>query len=213
MSDMKIALSVVGISHAEIADRTRRWDQCLSNIQETIIDPFKSVGSVKTYITTYDHQYIQPLLEFFNPEKYLVSDITGSNQLDTYINSLSLLLDEDIDIVVTTRFDILFSKPITDLGMHYDKFNVLFAEDGWTHLNFTCDNLFVFPRRMLYSFITAIKQWKVNKPFPHTSVYGLHGVFREMELLVGCDQVNIVSNKVQRCHNNEYYFLPTVPRN
>lgn len=213
MIKQRIALSVVGISHAKLCGRVRTWDQCLSNMKENIIDPLNSMGELKTYITTYDHEYVQPLMEFYNPVKYNVSPLTGSNQLDTYIKSLSLMVDADVDLVVSTRFDILFKKSIADISFIYDKFNVLFREHGWEHVNFTCDNLFVFPHHMLKPLIKSIEVWKNTKPHPQTSIYGLHGVFHQMKTCVGEDSVNVVSSMNQRCHDNEFYFLPTVPRN
>lgn len=202
---MKIGLSTVGISHPTFGGLIRRCEKCRENTKEMIIKPLLKLGELKTYITTYNHDYINEVMEFYKPTKHSVTSIEGSNQLETYLTSLRLLLAEDIDLVVSTRFDILFKKQLSEIPFNYKKFNTLFMEKGWEKHNFTCDNIFVFPHYMLETVISSLETWKVVKPYPFSSVYGLHGLWHQVKLMAGSSEVHVVLEGDQRILDNNFY--------
>lgn len=207
--NVKIGLSIVGISHDydPFDGKKRRCHECAKNNQEMLIDPLVEEGKLKTYISTYDHKGIDEVVGFYKPTKASIKPIVGTNQLDTYLESLMLLRGEDLDLVVSTRFDILFKKKVSTIGFDYDKFNVLFEESGWKAYEFTDDNIFVFPYSMLNAVISSLENWKRVKPYTGSSVYGLHGLFHQVKLLVGEHNVKIVSHDEQKVDKNHFYRL------
>lgn len=210
MPDLKIGLSTVGISHESFDGKVRRTLECTQNILDNLVDPLRRVGTLKTYVTTYEHEKIDEVLDFYEPTKSLVMPILGSNQIDTYLKSLILLRGEDLDLVVSTRFDILFKRSVTSMGFDYHRFNVLFEESGWKSYEFTDDNIFVFPFSMLNVVISSLERWKMFKPYPNSSVYGLHGLHHQVKLMAGEHSVNVVSLDEQKVHSNHFYRLPHI---
>lgn len=205
---MNIGLSTVGISHPTFGGIIRRCDKCEKNTMEMVVEPLSKIGNLKTYVTTYEHENINRVMSFYNPTRYSLTSIVGSNLIDTYLTSLRLLLGEDIDLVVSTRFDILFKNPLSEIAFNYKKFNTLFMESGWERYNFTCDNLFVFPYSMLELVINSLETWKVVKPGGYGSpIYGLHGLWHQVNLAAGSSEVHVVLREEQRILENKFYQI------
>jgi hypothetical protein len=212
---MKIGISIVGISHLDdnLADsrdivgrrgRVRKYDCCPPNVLDTLIEPLRASGNtVEVYLTTYPHEYMHELLKFYNPKYYFLKDFKTSFMQKTYNESLIQLKNEDLDFIISTRFDILFSQDMSKLSYDYNKMNVLFREKGYGHMNYTCDNFYAFPKKYIDDFANSIIEL-----FQSGERNGMHGTIHQLSKKIGYENINIIDNMDQLGHDNNYYFLP-----
>ena len=214
---MKIAISIVGISHldgdaANSRDRVgrlgrvRKYDCCPPNINEQLINTFKKNNDVSVYLTTYPHVYINELLDMYKPKNYVLKDFGQSFMQQTYAESVRQLQDEDVDFIISTRFDILFSQDMSKLLYDYNKMNVLFKEKGYNHINYTCDNFFAFPKSMIGPFSNSIIELFVSG-----ERNGMHGTVHQLSKHIGYDNIKIIDSEDQLGHDNNYYYLQHSP--
>jgi hypothetical protein len=210
---MKIGVSLVGISHLDyekidLLDGNsriggiRNHDRCLVNIQETVIDSLKRQSEVSVYATTYAHSELNKLIEMYKPKKMCVLDYANSRMQQTYISSLEQLIDEDFDLLISTRFDIRFKRDLDVTNIPMNKVTSLFRERGYS--TYTDDNIFFIPKSLIGSFILAIKTMIDVGGKPN----GMHNAIHYMASLFGEDTVNIYDGESQLGHDNKYYFLP-----
>ena len=209
---MKIGICLTGVSHEDGIRvphgyyRKVNFDCCPLNIIEKIINPLKRDNEVDVYLTTYNHEYILDLFDKYSPKKYQLIPYSNSTMQKTYAQSLQQLNGENLDFVISTRFDILFNKSINDICLDYNKMNVLFNEDGWDHLHYTCDNFFAFPFKFLNLFIQSIHEFeKIDRN-------GLHGTFNHFSNKIGKENTKIIDDIPGNGRKNSYYYLPCVIR-
>lgn len=199
---MKIGLSFTGISHGYGRDFTH----CFPVIQGTVIKPLQKKHDIKTYVTTYSTNMDKLLLDSYKPAKYHFVDAIPNqtaHQVLTYLAGIELLKGEDLDFVISTRFDIHFHKKLSHISFDYSKFNTLFHEKGWRNSNFTTDNLYAFPYSMLDQLIECINDCYNNPARP--GLTDLHHLWYRMSKKVPC---HIVSPDVDELSNyNSFYSL------
>ena len=81
-------------------------------------------------MTTYDMFNAEEVVEAYKPFKYQLISYVNSAEITTYIKSMEMLLDQDVDFIVATRFDILFRSTVIDWDIKYEKFNVTFKDSN-----------------------------------------------------------------------------------
>lgn len=198
----KIGISFVGISYGFGRD----WQHCFHNHKQSIIDPYVQKNNTKIYLTSYTTETTDCIIELYQPTKHSFIDIGQRHQVLTYIRSLEQLREQELDFVISTRFDIHFHKNILEINFHFDKFNALFKENGWWNsMHFTTDNIFAFPYSMLEDFISVLKHLHDNPS--RTGMTDLHQVFYRMQCIVGEDKTNIVSDIDELSNYNSFYSL------
>ena len=202
---MKIGVSLVGISY----DHGRDFQHCYQSIKENLIDPYAEDNDVSTYITTYNHELIDTLLDLYKPTHSRIYDYNYYGQVPSHIGALEMLKSEDLDIIIVTRFDIHFNQVMKHINVDYTKFNALFREQThgqWAELEFVTDNYFVFPHHMIDDYIAALRSCQSNPPRSHCQ--DLHGVFLRMQNIIGIDKMHIVSPILENSHlNNSFYYV------
>lgn len=205
---MKVGVNLVGISKGS---RDRDWERTKNNIKENVIDCWGE--DTKVYITTYHHDTIDTLMEFYNPSKRIILDINApdSHQQLTYIQSLKLMRNEDIDIVVSTRFDIEFKRKLSSYTtIDYEKFNFLFKEGRWWSSNeFVTDNLFIFPKRYIDSAVNAIMYMYMNpeRKYNGIATTDLHPMYKVIRSMIGIDNTHFITNDEAPSNTNNHYNL------
>ena len=200
---MKIGLNLVGKSY--LPDEKKDWRVSIDNIIDSIINVYKDQHLVEVYICTYETETTKQLIEQYNPKKVCLLGLDTSDQRLTYIKSLKELLNEDLDIIISTRFDIFFYKPFNELNVDFTKVNFLFREQGWWNSHkFTTDNIFIIPKTFLPQFIESIQD-AYDKPVRGCS--DLHPVYSFLLPKIGEENVHIISNEHYLSNTNEYYTL------
>lgn len=210
---MKIGVNLVGISHLD--NRTGQFDQRKRNgwnrnrpdhppnIIENIIKPLQKHHDVFTYITTYNHEKIHELFEMYKPSNHLIlDDFEGSTMQGTYIKSLENIIDENIDVIFSTRFDIVFKKTINEINYDPDKFNVLYNEKGWSHLKYTSDIVFIFPKYMISDIIES------SKILYNYCQNGFHGLANELSKKITNEKIHVIDKIDQLGNINDYCYIP-----
>jgi hypothetical protein len=116
------------------------------------------------------------------------------------------LLDEDLDLVISTRFDISFNKnPFKEYEYDFNKCNYLWREPEFTHVPIVSDTFIVFPHSMTKNLIDAIIEMETNPP--HGVGVAMHNIYIPMCNQVGKDNVKIVCDEFKRSHINDLYTL------
>lgn len=200
---MKIAVLLTGLSYKKEGYTDRDWKLTANNIKENIIDCWIE-DSTDVYLTTYDNNDNTELLDFYKPKKFNILNYKGSDQRLTYIKSLELLLNEPIDFIISTRFDIHFKEKLCYLNINFDKFNFLFNERGWEHKKFVTDNLFMFPKKYLNDFISVI-QCEYETP-ARSNCSDLHNLYNRLSYL-GENNINVISPTNELSNDNSFYKL------
>lgn len=147
---MKIGINLVGIYKG---NRNRNFNDTKESIKKNIINCWNI--KPKIYITTYHSDEDDNLINFFKPEKYQFLN-SNSDQRSAYIKSLEQLKNEDIDFIISTRFDIDFFDKISNLNIDFNKFNFLFKDEKWEKYNYVSDTFFCFPKKYLEPFINSL---------------------------------------------------------
>ena len=218
---MKIGINLVGVSYNDgRIGRYRNYEDAIDGFMSNVVNPLKEEGhEIFFYLFTYDSSKKEDILKIYNPKKSTFLD-TNYNKLGggdlietgikiisvTYINSLNQLLDEDLDLVISTRFDISFNKnPFKEYEYDFNKCNYLWREPEFTHVPIVSDTFIVFPHSMTKNLIDAIIEMETNPP--HGVGVAMHNIYIPMCNQVGKDNVKIVCNEYKRSHINDLYKL------
>jgi len=218
---MKIGINLVGVSYNDgSVGRYRNYQDALEGFMTNIINPLKESGhEIFFYLFTYDSTKKLEVIETYNPKKYTFLDpnynkFGGGDKLEngmktisaTYINSLYELENEELDLIISTRFDISFNfNPFEKYNFEFDKFNFLFREPEFTHLPIVSDTFYVFPHSMISNLINGIIRMESD---PHDGVgVAMHNMYLPMCDEVGKDNVKWVCDEFYRSDGNPIYKL------
>jgi hypothetical protein len=196
---LNIGINIVGISSGR---RSRNWINTSNSIKENIIDCWEG-HAVSTYITTYEHSTVTQLLDYYKPKKHLIISLEDSDQRLTYKKSLEMLQDEELDFIISTRFDIGFFKPVSLISMDFNKFNFLFPEN-YEIKEFVCDTFFAFPKQHLSPFIESVQyMYDVPHRINCTDLHAACMVIRDKIE----NRIHMISNEPQYSNTNSFYTL------
>jgi hypothetical protein len=218
---MKIGINLVGVSYNDgTIGRYRNYEDALEGFMTNIVNPLIEEGhEVFCYLFTYDSPKREDILKTYTPVKSTFLDpnynkMGGGDVLEntmkiislTYINSLYELKNEDLDLVISTRFDISFNKnPFKEYEYDFNKCNYLWREPEFIHIPIVSDTFIVFPHSMTKNLIDAIIEMETNPP--HGVGVAMHNIYIPMCNQVGEDNVKIVCNEFKRSHINDLYTL------
>ena len=203
---MKIGINLVGVSYNDgTIGRYRNYEDALEGFMNNIINPLKQEGhEIHFYLFTYDSTKKEDIIKTYNPTKSTFLDpnynkFGGGDKLEngmktisaTYINSLFQLENEDLDLIISTRFDISFNKnPFKEYKYDFNKCNYLWREPEFTHVPIVSDTFIVFPHSMTKNLIDAIIEMETNPP--NGVGVAMHNIYIPMCNQVGKDNVKIV---------------------
>jgi len=152
------------------------YNNSYDNYQRYIFNFFKGKGySIDVYISTNNlntENDITDIIDKYKPVKYIIADdndeeceaeknyiISRNKKLESGID---LCIDRGIeyDLVLITRFDLLFQKDFVDSNIQLDKINIVSVLDS---PNLICDNFYLFPYKYLKDFKKVIRKCaKIN---------------------------------------------------
>jgi hypothetical protein len=134
------------------------------NYQRYIFDYFKGKGySIDVYISTNklnSDDDIAEIIDKYKPVKYRIADdckdyiISRNKKLESAID-LCIEGGGEYDLVLITRFDLLFQKDFADSNIHLDKINIVSVLE---RPNLICDNFYLFPHKYLKDFQKVIRK-------------------------------------------------------
>jgi hypothetical protein len=213
---MKIGINLVGVSYNDGTNgRYRNYEDALLDFEKWITNPLKSENEVNYYLASYNSDKVTDIIETYKPKKYKfdrseLNNYGGGDLHDNgtklmtkiHIESLQNLQNEDLDFVISTRFDIAFNEtPKLD----FDKFNFLFREPVYTELPLVSDCFYAFPMSMLNSVIEAMHEMETN-PFNGVSI-GMHNLYQPLQQSIGNANINVVYDDFMSSADNRIFTL------
>ena len=218
---MKIGINLVGVSYNDgTFGRYRNYEDAINGFMTNIVNPLKEEGhEISFYLFTYDSPKKEDIIKVYNPKKSTFLDpnynkMGGGDILEntmkilsiTYINSLKELVDEDLDLIISTRFDISFNmNPFKEFNYEFDKFNFFFREPILKSIPLVSDTFYVFPHNMVQKFIEAIIDMETNTP--NNVNIAMHNMLTPMKKIMGEDSVKYVCNEYYSSLENPFYKL------
>ena len=168
---MKLALILFGIS----LEINRYWQygalysvdykNSYDNYQRYIFDYFKGKGyDIDVHISTNNlnsDDDIAEIIDKYKPVKYRIADdcedyiISRDKKLESAID-LCIEGGGEYDLVLITRFDLLFQKDFADSNIQFDKINIVSVLE---RPNLICDNFYLFPHKYLKDFQKVIRKF------------------------------------------------------
>jgi hypothetical protein len=191
---MNLGICLIGASYSHVNLYGRDWNLSKDNLKTNLVDCFKTEDNVNVYTATYDNTQIQQIHDFYQPKKSLVLPFEGSLQKSTYLKCMQMLLDEDLDFIVTTRFDIFFQQPLSNVNIDRNKMNFVFREiePHWSQDRFVGDCIFAFPKNYLEHFIYCIEDMlRQDEQWPNG--WRMHGgIYNNMARKFGEENINFM---------------------
>jgi hypothetical protein len=193
---MKIGINIVGLSHNDLGNGMHTYKDGYENLFKNVINPLKENNDIKIYVYTYNTPETDNILEIYKPIKYTILDSTNSNSAElganTYIDSLEKLRDEDVDFIITTRFDLNIH---CNIDIDFKKFNFLFKElNNWDDSNLTSDTFYAFPKDMLEDVIISLKETWLGKD-THFCPGLFHCLYRFLVKKIGESNIEFIDNE------------------
>jgi len=216
---MKIGINLVGVSFEDGSIyRYRNYKDACDNFFKFVVNPLiEKNHEIKFYLYTYDSVENNNILETYKPiKKYKF--VNGQNdrlenpfnlshiQKINYVNSLLNLMDEDLDVIISTRYDINFFKnPFEEYDFDFNKMNFLWREPEYMHLPIVNDTFVVFPYKMLKNVINSISTMETN---PSLGVHvAMHNWYLPMIAEVGEGNVQWLDDEFVKGIPNKLYNL------
>lgn len=219
---MKIGINLVGVSYNSGNEgRYRNYKDSLHSFQSKIVEPLKDKGyEIYFYLFTYDSEKKLDILKSYQPVKkfkFLDKEFNkkgGGDQSSSnmkmisysYIQSLERIKDEELDLIISTRFDIDFNVNLfEEFDFDFSKCNFLWREPEYTDLPIVSDTFIVFPGNMTQNLINAINTMETTPP--QGVNVAMHNIYLPMCDEVGKENVKIVCDDFHRSHTNPYFKL------
>jgi hypothetical protein len=219
---MKIGINLVGVSYNDgMFGRYRNYEDAVGGFFANVVTPLRDEGhDIYFYLYSYDSQKKNDILNTYTPVKKSVFVDAGLNKVgggdklpnglkvisNSYINSLNQLLGEDLDLVISTRYDINFFKnPFKEYHYDFTKCNFLWREPEFMHIPIVNDTFIVFPYSMTQNLINAIFEMEVNPPYGVG--VAMHNIFVTMANQVGIENVRWVCDEFKTATQNNLYKL------
>jgi hypothetical protein len=217
---MKIGINLVGVSYNDgVSGRYRNYEDSIGEFFEYIINPLKEEGhDISFYLCTYLNTKIEKLQKDYSPKNVIIApssynSLGGGDRVGNYkaissiyLVSLEQMKNEDLDLVISTRFDIKFLKnPFKEYNFDFTKFNFLWREPEYTDLPIVNDTFIVFPYNMLDNVIDSIHEMETNPPSGVN--VAMHNWYLPMCNQVGSDKVQWVEKEFINTITNKLYTL------
>jgi hypothetical protein len=205
---MKIGIVFRGITSGKSPTQKKDWTLARDNIKENLIDSFPNPY---IYFTTYQHEVLPEVIDFYKPNDVKLVDYNSSNQRQTLFDSIKNIIDINLDFIIVARFDIEYKQKFSSLNINYNKFNFIFKEiePHWTNDKFVSDTVFAFPRRYAVSFMEAV-QAEIIKPIrPYSD---MHNAYNRLYPIIGNENIHFMVDGTHRSDSNDYFEIKRIPK-
>jgi len=194
---MKCALLLFGISYCDYEHREGKktkinYIESYYNYKKYIYKYLYDKGfSIEVYFSTNfsNKKKHNEIIKKYKPVKYsFIRDRNGNAEFlrnKKIINVIELCLNNNVnyDLVLITRFDLLFQTDFKKSNIKLDKFNLVSILE---HNQLICDNFYLFPFSKLKQFHEITKK-NINKSF--------HRIKTDIEKIDGKEFVNYILNE------------------
>jgi hypothetical protein len=134
------------------------YEKSYENYKKFIFEFFISMGyDIDVYFTTnfLDEEDTKTICEKYKPKKYNFMNNSGNYDVSRnvkLVSSINLCLESKItyDLILITRFYLLFQKDFSESNIQFDKFNLVSMLEK---PNLLCDNFYLFPYKYLQPFL------------------------------------------------------------
>jgi hypothetical protein len=213
---MKIAILLFGKSydnnyfnHNYSKNTIIDYKYSYDNYKEYIYKFFNNKGyDIDTYFSTnISNPEIQSeLINKYNPIKYNFISNKTNNQIsrnEKFKNVIELLLSENkiYDLVLITRFDLLFNIDFNESNIKFDKFNLVSILEK-PHL--ICDNFYLFPYKYINNFFNVVNK-NINTSF--------HYIKNDIDNINGESFVNYILSNNTIIRDLKFYTIVRVFKN
>jgi hypothetical protein len=197
---MKIAYCLRGIHYIDSDHYRTDFTYSIDNNNKYIIDEFKKhIFDIDYFISTYDSEKLNSLIDYYKPvevrtRKYSQTDERFHQQCLHHLNLIEMILNYETthnikyDLIVNTRFDLIFFRKLSQMNIDITKINSVFK-----HTSGSCDDNFILiPRNYLMEFYIAIKHIISNSnSYTHTfAKYLPDDIVHYMYEMKDIDEVN-----------------------
>jgi hypothetical protein len=207
---MKLALLLFGMSKCEYIHWSNEkklfidFEKSYENYKEFIFDFFKKKGyDIDVYFATniLDNNDKIKLCKTYKPINYTFvkngknKTISRNKKLQSVIN-LCLKSQKNYDLVLITRFDLLFKKDFDKSNIKLDKFNLVSILQKSYQI---CDNFYLFPYKYLKNFSYVVTK-NIDKSH--------HYIQKDIENFLGGPNINFILN--EHCYIAKLTFYEIV---
>jgi hypothetical protein len=176
------------------------YENSYENYKKFIFEFFISKGyDIDVYFTTnkLDEKDTKTICEKYNPVKYNFLENKGNHIVSRnlkLINVIELCMESEIvyDLILITRFDLIFQKNFSETNIQLDKFNLVSV------LEFPyviCDNFYLFPYQYLEPFLKIAKNNLYNS---------FHSIKNELYEIINDNSISYILN--ENCHVSNLSF-------
>ncbi len=205
---MRLAILFFGISNAtylhmgckmHVVDYKLSYD----NYKKYLFDYFKEKGyDIDVYFTTniMNKKDEEDLIQTYNPVQYSFIEnntnntISRNKKLDKVID-LCLKNNKEYDLVLITRFDLLFMKNFHESNIKFDKFNLVSILEKPDYI---CDNFYLLPYQYLSCFSKVVKK---------NLIHSFHFIKKDIDNINGIDFIHYILNENDYVYNLNFYKI------
>ena len=205
----KIAVLFFGLTchiYRHHSGKLKKIDYSLSlnNYQEYIYKYFENLGyQIDTYIATNNYRdelKKKRIKDKIKPKKFaFIKNFRNKHKSRNtkFLKVIELCLNEDInyDLVLITRFDLLFQKKFEESNIKLDKFNLVSILE---RNDLICDNFYLFP----YQYLRKLYELLKDRP-----MLNYHRIKHLIESLNGENFINYILNEHNDINHLTFYKL------
>lgn len=164
---MKLALLLFGLSksgenyHGKNKSYVVDYEKSVENYKTHIYKYFEERGyEIDVYMATnpLSLSLENKLCQTYKPVDYCLVE-NGSNHYNSRNKKVKSVLEicinyeREYDLVLMTRFDLMFQKDFNKSNIHLDKFNLVSILEQPTYI---CDNFYLFPYKYIHDFLKIV---------------------------------------------------------
>ena len=217
---MKVALLLRGISYFENYTTslgltyTVDFRKNVESLKQNVINRYDDVD---IYISTNHNKYDSILREQFKPIDIYYFDKQTSTEEDNVIKGIELIQqnNKQYELIVISRFDINFSKPIDSFNIDCNKVNFIFKEGSkylWEKSNRTGNVIWILSFELLKEFKESIENCIVRKINNHPNIhdhYVTHQFCYDLYNKLGSEKINFMFD-IYQCSDKPNHIYEIV---
>ena len=195
--------------------RIKKTNSFTEEILKNNLDSIKTldIKNIDIYFHTYsvndeDDERMLSIFKKYNTKKHIFEKDIKNDRTYSIRESLKLVdNDDDYDIIINTRFDMYFIKPLSEFSIKENKLNICFKDvkESWLTKKKVSDLIYIFPPKYKDILIYALDK---SKELSH--VGSGHNIFKFLKI----NKDKELNFMIQGYHSsntdyesNDYFYL------